>query len=75
MLEADLVAEHKTVVRRELQLVVVAEPMKPRAARDLADGWELRGVLRAQSRADGCGGKRGEELAAGRVWSHWIWLS
>ena len=67
MLETDLVAQHKTVVRRELQLVVVAEPMGPRTARDLADGWKLGGVLSAQSSADGCGGERGEELAAGRL--------
>ena len=64
VLEADLVTQHKTIIRRELQLVVVAEPMKPRAARDLADGRELHVVLPAQSRADGCGGERGEELAA-----------
>jgi hypothetical protein len=47
MLEADLVAEHEAVVRRELQLVVVAKPMKPRAACDLTDRGKLVRVLSA----------------------------
>ena len=35
MLEADFVGEHKAVVGRELQLVVVAEPVELRSPRDL----------------------------------------
>ena len=40
MFEINLVAQHEAIVRRELQLVVVAEPMKLRAFRDLADRRE-----------------------------------
>ena len=70
MFEIHAIAEHEAIVRRELQFVVVAEPMEFRPPRNLAHGRE-RTRLRAQhaSRSEEtagcCGGHAGlQELTS-----------
>src|SRR5262249_41260075 len=65
VLEGDPVAEHEAILRRELQLVVVAKPMEPRPARNLADRRKplVRGGPQASGTEESAGrGRRQDGL-------------
>ena len=60
MLEVHLVAEHETIVRRELQLVVIGEPVEAGAFGDDACRRKFGYLLttRGNERAEGEGGEK-----------------
>ena len=61
--KAGSIAQHKAIVGGELKLVVVSEPMKPRAFGDDAGRWEVFGGLALGACDHGTRGKRGETIS------------
>ena len=64
MLKVDFVAQDKAIVRRELQFVIVAKPMKARSFGDDTGRWKGGGVFTACARPERGGGKGREKAAA-----------